>query len=130
MHTDDGGGRGDGDRWQPGGSDDGVRVAPEARRARTPRGARVCRHRLPTRLDLLLRGRARLAAHAHANRPSLLTSSQANPAGLAILVACGLWAYFEYKRPGGKLNPNAAQYKAQQDAEARRKRMSEAVRLS
>lgn len=25
--------------------------------------------------------------------------------GLAILVACGLWAYFEYKRPGGKLNP-------------------------
>ena len=57
-------------------------------------------------------------------------ASQANPAGLAILVACGLWAYFEYKRPGGKLNPNAAQYKAQQDAEARRKRMSEGVRLS
>ena len=57
-------------------------------------------------------------------------TSQANPAGLAILVACGLWAYFEYKRPGGKLNPNAARYKAEQDAEARRKRMSEGVRLS
>jgi hypothetical protein len=56
--------------------------------------------------------------------------SQANPAGLAILVACGLWAYFEYKRPGGKLNPNAAQYKLQQDLEARRKRASEMVRLS
>jgi hypothetical protein len=52
-------------------------------------------------------------------------ASQANPAGLAILVVCGLWAYFEYKRPGGKLNPNAARYKLEQDAERRRQRAQE-----
>lgn len=28
-----------------------------------------------------------------------------NPVGLGILGVCGLWAYWEYKRPGGKLAP-------------------------
>lgn len=31
---------------------------------------------------------------------------QANPLGLGVLVVCGLWAYWEWRRPGGKLNPN------------------------
>ncbi len=45
---------------------------------------------------------------------------QANPMGLAILVACGLWAYFEYKRPGGKLNPNASYQQQQQQQSSSR----------
>ena len=33
------------------------------------------------------------------------TRAQVNPVGLAILGVVGLWAYWEWKRPGGRLNP-------------------------
>ena len=35
----------------------------------------------------------------------LSTYAQVNPVGLAILGVVGLWAYWEWKRPGGRLNP-------------------------
>jgi hypothetical protein len=65
-----GGGRGGGDDeggggWEPGGSDDGVRLPSQ----------RVSK---------------------------LLTLPEVNPVGMAILGICGLWAFVEYKRPGGE----------------------------
>ena len=27
--------------------------------------------------------------------------------GLVVLVVCGIWAYWEWRRPGGKLNPQS-----------------------
>jgi hypothetical protein len=35
----------------------------------------------------------------------LIPPHQVNPVGLAILGVVGLWAYWEWKRPGGRLNP-------------------------
>ena len=34
-----------------------------------------------------------------------LSRVQPNPFGLLIIVVCGIWAYWEWRKPGGKLAP-------------------------
>jgi hypothetical protein len=43
---------------------------------------------------------------------------------------CGLWAYWEYKRPGGKLNPQTKQREMEEAIlAARRRQQQQRVRV-